>query len=130
MQWHVVAQLVEALRYMPEGRGLDSRRCHRHNPSCRTMAQGSTQPLTEMTTRNISWGKGGWCIGLTNLQPSFAYCHAVWKPVRPGALRACPALYRDCFTFCYPLINGLENVGPFFDDKVVTYICRTHSCLH
>ena len=26
------------------------------NPSCRTMALGSTQPLTEMSTRNISWG--------------------------------------------------------------------------
>jgi len=27
-----------------------------HNPSGRTMALGSTQPLTEMSTRNISWG--------------------------------------------------------------------------
>ena len=25
---HAVAQLVEALRYMPEGRGFDSRWCH------------------------------------------------------------------------------------------------------
>jgi len=29
---------------------------HRHNPSCRTMVLGSTQPLTEMSTRNVSWG--------------------------------------------------------------------------
>jgi len=28
---------------------------HGHNPSGRTMALGSTQPLTEMSTRNISW---------------------------------------------------------------------------
>jgi hypothetical protein len=27
-----------------------------HKPSGRTMALGSTQPLTEMSTRNISWG--------------------------------------------------------------------------
>jgi hypothetical protein len=27
-----------------------------HNPSDRTMALGSTQPLTEMSTRCISWG--------------------------------------------------------------------------
>jgi hypothetical protein len=27
-----------------------------HNPSNRTMALGSTQPLTEMSTRSISWG--------------------------------------------------------------------------
>jgi hypothetical protein len=26
-----------------------------HNPSGRTMALGSTKPLTEMNTRNISW---------------------------------------------------------------------------
>ena len=26
-----------------------------HNPSCRTTALGLTQPLTEMSTRNISW---------------------------------------------------------------------------
>jgi len=29
---------------------------HWHNPSGRTMALGSTQPLTEMITRSISWG--------------------------------------------------------------------------
>jgi len=28
---------------------------HCHNPSGRTMTLGLTQPLTEMTTRNISW---------------------------------------------------------------------------
>jgi len=26
------------------------------NPSGRTMSLGSTQPLTEMSTRNVSWG--------------------------------------------------------------------------
>jgi hypothetical protein len=29
---------------------------HLHNPFGRTMALGSTQPLTEMSTRSISWG--------------------------------------------------------------------------
>ena len=29
---------------------------HWHNPSDRTMALGSSQPLTEMSTRRISWG--------------------------------------------------------------------------
>jgi hypothetical protein len=51
---HAVAQLVEALRYKPEGRGFESRWCH--NPSGRTVALGLTQPLTEMSTRYISWG--------------------------------------------------------------------------
>jgi hypothetical protein len=58
---HAVAQLVEALRYKPERRGLNSRWCHwnvfhLHNISGRTMALGSTQPLTEMSTRKDSWG--------------------------------------------------------------------------
>jgi hypothetical protein len=30
-----------------------------HNPSSRTMALGSTQPLTEMSTRNLPGGGGG-----------------------------------------------------------------------
>jgi len=29
---------------------------HWYNPSDRTMALGSTQPLIEMSTRSISWG--------------------------------------------------------------------------
>jgi hypothetical protein len=41
------------------------------NPSSRTMALGSTQPLTEMSTRNLPGGvKGGWHVGLTTLLPS------------------------------------------------------------
>jgi hypothetical protein len=31
---------------------------NRPNPPSRTMALGSTQPLTEMSTRNLSGGKG------------------------------------------------------------------------
>jgi len=42
-------------------------------PSGRTMALGLTQPLTEMSSRNISWGgKDGQCVGLTTLPPSCA----------------------------------------------------------
>jgi hypothetical protein len=43
--------------YKPEGRGFDSLLSW-PNPSSRTMALGSTQPLTEMRTRNIPGGKG------------------------------------------------------------------------
>jgi len=54
-----VAQLVEALRNK-EGSGFDFRWCNYHfsmtYPSVLTMALGSSQPLTEMSTRNISWG--------------------------------------------------------------------------
>jgi hypothetical protein len=45
-----VAQLVEPLRYKPEGRGFDGviGIFHWHNPFGRTMALGPTQPLTEI----------------------------------------------------------------------------------
>ena len=52
---YAVAHLVEAARYkaIPDGvTGI----FHWHNPSGRTMALRSTQSLTEMSTRNISWG--------------------------------------------------------------------------
>jgi hypothetical protein len=44
---NVVAQLVEALRYKPKGRGFDSGR---------NITLDLTKLLTEMSTRNISWG--------------------------------------------------------------------------
>jgi hypothetical protein len=53
---------VEALRYKTEGFDLKSLIpdevigiFHWHNPFGRTMALGSTQPLTDMINRNISW---------------------------------------------------------------------------
>jgi hypothetical protein len=49
-----VAQLVEAVCYKPEGHRFNSRWCH--NPFSHTMALGLAQPVTEMGTRNISWG--------------------------------------------------------------------------
>ena len=72
---HTVAQLVQAVRYKPEGRGFVSLLCfgifHWHNPSGRNMALGSTQPLSEMNIRHISLGgKGGRCVRLTTLPPS------------------------------------------------------------
>jgi len=53
---------------------------HWHNPYGRTMALGSTEPLTEMSTWNISWrwgggGKGGGGVGLTT--PSM--CRLFWN---------------------------------------------------
>jgi hypothetical protein len=66
---------------------------HSYNPFGRTMALGSTQPLTQMSTRSILWGgKGGRCVGLTTLPPSCADCLEIWEPQPPGTLRACPGL--------------------------------------
>jgi len=45
------------------------------------MALRSTQPLTEMSTRNISWGaKDGRWVGLTTLTLSCADYLEIWDP--------------------------------------------------
>jgi hypothetical protein len=58
---HAVAKLIEALCYKPEGRWFESRMrwifFNLPNPSSRIMALESTQPLTEMSTRNFPGGK-------------------------------------------------------------------------
>jgi hypothetical protein len=46
----------EVLSYKLEGRGFESRWGRFFHPSSRTVALGSTQPLTEMSTRNLSGG--------------------------------------------------------------------------
>jgi len=69
-QRHAVAQLVAALCYQ-DGRSrvqfpMVSLEFFINNPSGRTVAFGSTQLVTEMGTRNISWGsKRGRCYPLT-----------------------------------------------------------------
>jgi hypothetical protein len=65
---------------------------HWYNPSGRTMALVSTRPLTEMSTRNISWGTGGRCVGLTILPPSCADCLKIWEPQPPGTPKDCQGL--------------------------------------
>jgi len=55
-------------------------------------------------TENLEYflgGKGGRCQMLTNLPPSFTDCFEIWDPPNPGILRACPGIYRDCFTSTY-----------------------------
>jgi hypothetical protein len=51
-------------------------------------------------------GKGGQYVGLTTLPPSCAHCLEIWVPQPPGTLKACPGLYRDCFTFTFTSVNA------------------------
>jgi hypothetical protein len=64
------------------------------------MALGSTQPLTGMSTRNISWSKGRPARKADNLT---AICeptvYKMWEPQHLTALWASTACYRDTFTF-------------------------------
>jgi hypothetical protein len=75
---------------------------NRPNPSSRTMALWSTQPLTEMSTRNLPGGKGRPARKADNLT---AICESIvykmWEPRRLTTLWAFTACYRDSFTFHY-----------------------------
>jgi hypothetical protein len=62
----------------------------------RITALGSTEALTETSTRNVSWKEGIKGKALTALPFS---CLQIWELQHPGNLMACPGLYRDCFTF-------------------------------
>jgi len=65
-----------------------------HNPAA-LWPWGLTQPLTEISTRNVSWGgggKGSRCVGLTTLSPSCADCLEIEERQPAGTLRACPGL--------------------------------------
>ena len=51
--WGTALQAEKVASSIPDGTtGI----FHWHNPSGRTMALGLTQPLTEMSSTNISWG--------------------------------------------------------------------------
>jgi hypothetical protein len=86
-----VAQVVEALRCKPEGRGFDSRCSHWFNPSDRRMGRLS---LKQKGDQGCLLGcKGGRCLGLTTLQPSCADCLEIlvasWSPKGKLALAVC-----------------------------------------
>jgi hypothetical protein len=69
-----------------------------HNPYDRTLALASTQPPTEVNTRNIFWrGKGGRCIGPAGHLTTFVN-RLSWN-VGPSTSRKSQRLYRDSFTF-------------------------------
>jgi hypothetical protein len=98
---------------------LDFFNCPNH--SSRAMAPGSTQPLTEMSTRNLPGGKGRTARKGDNLT---AICEAsvykMWKPRRLTTLWASTACYNDSFTHfslrCkdMPHCSGIETITKHF----------------
>ena len=90
-----VAQLVEALRYNPEGRGFDSRWVHWNFSLTLSFRPHYDPGVDSASNRNeyqeyFLGGKDGRCAGLTTLPPSGADYLEIWEPQPPGTLRACP----------------------------------------
>ena len=70
--------VVKVLCYKSEGRWFDPSWCQwifhwQKNPSDRTMTLGSTQPLTEMSTRRP-------VRKADNLTTILYRCHEIWEP--------------------------------------------------
>ena len=90
---------------------------HWHDPSGRTMAQGLTQPLTEMSTKNISWGWRRPVRSADNLNTFM--CRLSWnlgslnllEPLQPGQACTGNALPLQVWIiFCYnSLFQGTMN---------------------
>jgi hypothetical protein len=79
-------------------------------PSVRIMTLGSTQPLKEMSIRNISWGECSRCLGLKNLRPSRADCLEIWEPQTYEPAGPLRGLGRDRFTL-YCVVGNISTVG-------------------
>ena len=77
---------------------------HLHNPSGGTTALVSTQPLREISTRNISWGQRR-PVRRAGFITLMSDCLEIWQPQPPGTLLAWPRLYRNCCTFTYSLLT-------------------------
>jgi hypothetical protein len=95
--WHAMAQLVETLRYKPEGRGFDCWWCHWNCSLTEFFRLHYGPGVDSAPNRNeyqdhILLNKGGRWVGLTTLQPSCADYHEIWKLQPTGILRACPGL--------------------------------------
>jgi hypothetical protein len=75
------------------------------------MVLESTQPLTEMSTRNLPGGKG-WQSRKADLT---AICEQIvqkmWEPRRLTTIWASTACYRDSLTFYIPNKNGPDKYG-------------------
>jgi hypothetical protein len=87
------------------------------------MAQVSTQPLTEMSTRNLPGGKG-WPVHKAD--SITAICEPIvwkiWEPRRLANSWASTACYRESFTFVllYVLrceLNALQNLTAY--EKII-----------
>jgi hypothetical protein len=80
-----VAQLVEARRYKPEGRGFGSRRGHWNFSFTESFRPHYGPGIDSASSRNeyqeyFLVVKGGRCVGLTNLTLSCADYLQLWEP--------------------------------------------------
>jgi len=80
----LVAQLVEALSYKPEGGGSDSRWCHWNYSLTLSFRPHKALGVDSALNRNeyqeyVLGSKSGRYVRLTTLPPSCADCYEIWE---------------------------------------------------
>jgi hypothetical protein len=100
------------------------------------MALGSTQPITELSTRKFPGGKGSRRVGLTTLSPSVSRMSEHVRDSTSHSPKGLHGLYRDSFTFTkYQIAFSLRHekmkeMGTIIDIYVFTYRIHPHSAKH
>ena len=90
-----VAQMIEALQYKPKCRGFDSRLEFFIDISFRPHYGPGVDSSSNRNEYQeyFHGGKGGQCVGLTNLPHSCANCLEVLEPQPLGTVRACTGTF-------------------------------------
>jgi len=92
------------------------------------VALGLTQPLIEMSIRDISWGKGSRCVGLTSLPSSWSRnldTSTFWSP--QGVCRVYSVLPINCGSYNIQRhVSAVNNCRPQgVNVKKDVYVLRT-----
>ena len=92
---------------------------HWHNPSGSTMALASTQPLTEMSTRNISWA-----VKAADSLTTFV-CRLSWNlgSPTPRNPRGLSRLVMGLL-YLFTLLSGYLVLGPLLFLQCYSFTCR------
>ena len=94
------------------------------------MALGLTQPLKEINTRDIFWGKGGRCVGLTILPPSCVDFLEICEPQPSRTPLTYIGLYRNDLTFCCPYLLSVLGARDAVEHMSVREHRHTEGCHH
>jgi hypothetical protein len=93
------------------------------NPSSRTMALCSTQPLTKITTRNLPGGKEQPALKADN---NTVICEPivlkVWEPRRLTTLWASTTCYRNSFTFLIRIFSICTHIQTAFSAAFCAFL--------
>ena len=76
----LVAQLVEALRYKPEGRGIDPRSLGIFSGASNSSMCPGVDSASKNEYQDIPGGKDGRCVRVTTIPPSYAECLEILEP--------------------------------------------------